>query len=91
MTWDEWYNHTAYNAAYGLNITKWVSWDDMTDEEKKKNPKAFVPEGYVKVYTYHEAWTNLWETLSNREKESFKTLPNFDSQIFKEITGIDIQ
>ena len=88
MTWDEWYDHPAYDASYRLTITEWVSWDRMTDEEKKKHPKAFVPEGYVKAYTYYEAWANLWGTMSDSEKELFKTLPNFDPEIFEEITGI---
>jgi len=88
MTWDEWYDHPAYDASHRLTITEWVSWDRMTDEEKKKHPKAFVPEGYVKAYTYYEAWANLWGTMSDSEKELFKTLPNFDPEIFEEITGI---
>lgn len=88
MTWDEWYKHPAYSAACDLMITEWVSWNGMTDEEKKSNPKAFVTEGYVKVYTYHEAWANLWEKLSDSEKNSFKTLPNYDPDIFEEVTGI---
>jgi len=88
ITWDEWYNHPAYSAAYGLIITEWVSWNNMTDEEKKNNPKAFVPEGYVKVYEYKEAWANLWKALSDSDKNSFKTLPNYDPDIFEEVTGI---
>ena len=88
MTWDEWYNHPAYHAAYGLDITSWISWDSMTDEEKEENPKAFICEGYLKEFTYHEAWANLWCKLNDNQKNSFKTLPNFDSDIFKEITGI---
>jgi hypothetical protein len=90
MTWDQWYNHPAYNASLKLNIIEWVSWNNMSDQEKKDHPKACVTEGYVKVYTYHEAWANLWINLSGEQKGSFKTLPNFDSEIFKEITGIEL-
>ena len=60
----------------------------MTDKEKKENKSAFVCRGYLKVYGYKEAWANLWKTLSDKEKNSFKTLPNFDAIIFEEITGI---
>ena len=88
MTWDEWYNHPAYNASFGLTITEWVDWDNMTDEERKEKPKAFVCGGYVKTYGYKEAWVNLWGKLSESERNSFKTLPNYNPDIFEEITGI---
>lgn len=88
MTWDGWYNHPAYSAASNLTITLWVSWEDMTDKEKIKHPKAFVTEGYLKVFEYKEAWANLWKELSTAQKNSFKSLPNFDSAIFEDITGI---
>ena len=88
MTWDEWYRHPAYKSSLNLKITKWICWNDMTDYEKKDNPKAFVCEGYLKVFEYKEAWGNLWETLSEKERNLFKTLPNFDSEVFEEITGI---
>ena len=88
MTWNEWYNHQAYYSARNLVITDWIDWDDMTDKEKKENKSAFVCSGYLKVYGYKEAWANLWKTLSDKEKNSFKTLPNFDAIIFEDITGI---
>ena len=90
MTWDEWYDHPAYYASKGLSVTDWVDWGDMSEEEKKDNETAFVCGGYLKVYTYKEAWANLWKTLGEKEKNSFKTLPNFDSDIFEDITGIKI-
>lgn len=90
MTWDEWFNNPAYDAARGLNITVWIDWDDMTDDEKKEKPKAFVCGGYVKAYEYKTAWKNLWDKLSDRERKAFADLPNFDSGIFEEITGIKI-
>jgi diacylglycerol kinase family enzyme len=62
----------------------------MTDEEKKINPKAYITDGYLKVYEYKQAWSNLWETLSEQERQSFKELPNFDSDVFEFITGIRI-
>lgn len=88
MTWDEWFNHSAYNISCGLEITKWIDWENITDDEKKNYPKAFVCGGYVKVFDYRQAWENLWKTLSETQKASFKTLPNFDSIVFEDITGI---
>lgn len=90
MTWKDWYNHPAYKAALKLNITVWIDWDNMTDEERKNNPKSYVCGGYLKVYEYKEAWLNLWNDLNESEKKSFKSLPNFDKNIFEEVTGIKI-
>ena len=91
MTWDEWYNHDAYCASRRLETTKWIYWDDMTDKEKANNEKAYVCGGYLKVYEYKEAWKNLWDTLDDDEKETFSTLPNFDPDVFEDITGIRIK
>ena len=91
MSWDEWYNHDAYAAAMKLEVTKWIDWDVMTDMEKENNKNAYVCGGYLKVYEYKEAWANLWDTLDDDEKESFKTLPNFDTDVFEDITGINLK
>ena len=91
MTWDEWYNHDAYCASRRLETTKWIYWDDMTDKEKANNEKAYVCGGYLKVYEYKEAWKNLWDTLDDHDKETFSTLPNFDPDVFEDITGIRIK
>src|SRR5574344_2114386 len=90
MTWDEWYNHDAYCASRRLETTKWIYWDDMTDKEKANNEKAYVCGGYLKVYEYKEAWKNLWDTLDDDEKETFRTLPNCDPDVFEDITGIRV-
>src|SRR5574344_2138172 len=90
MTWDEWYNHDAYCASRRLETTKWICWDDMTYKEKANNEKASVCGGYIKVYEYKEAWKNLWDTLDDDEKETFRTLPNFDPDVFEDITGIRV-
>ena len=90
MTWAEWYRHRAYNISLGLKLTNWIDLDKMTDEDKKYNKSAFVCGGYLKVYGYKEAWANLWKTLDDEGKNSFKTLPNFNADVFEDITGIKI-
>jgi hypothetical protein len=40
------------------------------------------------TYDYKEAWSNFWNLISDERKEEFINLPNFDSEIFEEITGI---
>jgi hypothetical protein len=91
MSWDDWYNHPVYDLSRNLNITQWIDWDEMSEDEKKEYPKAFVCGGRLMVFDYHTAWNNLWETLNDSQKASFKTLPNFNYGIFKEVTGIDFE
>jgi hypothetical protein len=89
-TWNDWCNSRQRDLVYGLDITKWIGWGDMSDEEKTVNPKAFITDGYVKVFEYKEAWANLWATLTTNQQQSFKELPNFDKDVFFFITGIKL-
>ena len=91
FTWEDWYRHKVYCIVQdSFVLTDWIDWDDMSDEEKENNPDAYVNYGYLRVYTYKEAWANLWSELTDDQKELFKTLPNFDADIFEDITGIEI-
>ena len=90
MTWDQWYDHPGCDITRRLQITEWVDWDSMSEDEKKEYPKAFVTGGRLKVYEYKQAWANLWGTLSYRGKEIIQSLPNFDTEVFREITGLTL-
>lgn len=48
-----------------------------------------VDEGYKSV-NYKEAWAKLWGSLSNDEKIIVQSIPNFDADVFEEITGIRV-
>ncbi|OMF98204.1 hypothetical protein [Paenibacillus sp. FSL R7-0337] len=39
---------------------------------------------------YKAAWTALWEELSNPEKITVQSIPNFDADVFEVITGIRV-
>jgi hypothetical protein len=73
-----------------LILTEWISESDMTVQEKKDNAHFFTEGGYLKTYDYKEAWANLWKTVTKEDIEQLKALPNFDAEIFEEITGIKI-
>jgi hypothetical protein len=74
-----------------LKTTEWVSESYMTDEEKKENPKFFVSGGYLKKRSYKNAWKLYWENdATESDKARFLSLPNFDADIFEDITGIRV-
>lgn len=68
-----------------FDLTEWVCY---TSEEKAAGPEKGRKGGYLKVYTYEEAWANWWAKLSEKDKQTIKEIPNFDPEIFKDITGI---
>ena len=45
----------------------------------------------LKVYSYEDAWSTWWNEASKEEKEKITGLKQFDAEIFKGITGIDIK
>ena len=90
----------AYSAIYYMPgmcairshfiLNKWVGLSSMTDQEKSDHPKCKTCGGYLKTYGYKEAWKNAWEEMTESERESVKELPNFDPDIFYEITGVRV-
>jgi len=75
---------------YNIILNKWVSFNNMTEEEKIKYPKAFVCNGYLETFSYKEAWKNAYDIRESDDIELLKALPNFDAKIFEKITGIKI-
>ena len=72
-------------------LTEWIDERDMSDKEKKANPSCKTTGGYLKERTYHEAWRIMWDSWTKKQQKSIKKLPNFDKDIFKEITGIEVE
>ena len=87
LTWDE-IDHPDF---YEFCLTKWIPESEMTEEEKKADPQFFVREGYLKVFDYKEAWANFWRDTDEDNRKKFLNLPNFDADVFLEITGIDVR
>ncbi len=88
MTVSQFYNE--YNLYVEIPLNEWVYERDMTDDEKGANPKYKTNGGYLKTLDYKEACVKWWEQNPD-EHERFLTLPNFDAQIFYDITGIDVR
>ncbi len=86
MKWDE-IDHPHFNE---FCLNKWIEESDMTDEEKKVDPEFYVRKGYLKTYSWEDAWANFWRDTNEENRKKVLNLPNFDAAIFKEITGIDV-
>lgn len=68
----------------------WVYSQNMTKEEKKAHPEHETMGGYLKTVDFKTACKMMWDNLDNEDKQSVKEIPNFDPDVFKEITGIDV-
>jgi hypothetical protein len=86
----KWDSAKKPNFIY-FNLTEWVWWSDMSEEEKKNNKDAFVTDGYLKTYDYKEAWRRSYEKATDDDIRLLKALPNFNKKVFEEITGIKIK
>lgn len=80
----EWY---AVLTSGEFNLTKWRTY---TDEEKAQDERKRFISGELITIPYKEACANWWASLSEKDKAIIKTIPNFDANIFAEITGIDV-
>ena len=92
MTYSEWMNS---DARWLLNkipkdVVKWIDSADMTDEEKEQHLEYKTTDGYLKVLDEAESRQNWWNNLSDSDKDIIKSIPNFDSDIFEECTGIKV-
>ena len=68
----------------------YVNYREMTDEEKKAYPEAKTTDGYLQKVDAKKAANEWWRELSGEDKRTILSIPNFDKDIFKEITGIDV-
>ena len=74
------------------NRLKWVTSYNMNDEEKELHPNYKTTGGYLKeIEVTTEDKQNWWNDLSESDRKEVLSLPNFDKDIFKEITGIDVE
>jgi len=74
-----------------IPLTHWVDKKDMTDEEKIKVNGWDTMGGYLKTLSYKDAWAKAWDKMSQADKNKILTIPHFDAEIFKEITGIYVE
>lgn len=78
---------------YGALTSKPViltEWCEYAEEEKDTEEKR-ITGGYLKSYSYEEAHRNWWNKLTEENKKIIQSIPNFDPEIFFDITGIDVR
>ena len=76
-----------------FQLTEWIYAENMTAKEKKENPGYKITGGYLKKLDYKEAFRESFLRYKNStswpyELARLKSLPNFDPEIFYEISGI---
>ena len=75
-----------------FDLTEWVSVDDATKEEKEAHKEEInACGGFLKNLDYKEAWRLAWNKASKHEHLMMLKLPNWDNEVFKEISGIDAE
>ena len=89
MSLEEFTNSRYWKAMCEAEFTL-TEWIYYTIEEKAAEPEKDRIGGYLKVYSMEEAWANWWNKLSEGAKQTIQEIPNFDPEIFEDITGIDV-
>lgn len=64
----------------------WVDYNKITNA----NPEYETTGGCLKERDIFESNRIWWRRLTDREQKIIKAIPNFDKEIFMEITGIDV-
>ena len=93
LTYRDWLNSDARYILMNCpsNILSWIWEDDMSDEEKSEHSEYIITGGFLKHIEKETGRQVWWDGLSDSQKEVVMNLPNFDKEIFEEITGIKVE
>ena len=89
----DWFRSRACKCLNTMptNSLEWVDFSLMSADEKIKNKNAEICGGYLRENLLtNNARQNWWESLTPDDKNEILSIPNFDAEIFKKITGIDV-
>jgi len=85
-------NDIYFPSFLYFNLTVWVSHDTATAEEKKAHKTEIETYGgFLKTLSYKEAFRIAWNKASKEEHKKLLKLPNWNNEIFMEISGIDAE
>ena len=90
ITQEEYDTQIKYLNAknFKLPIAKWVEYKDLDKDEQTATTKQLG--GLLKTLSYEDAWKKMWSEMKQENRNFFRTLLNFDADIFEKITGIKI-
>ena len=72
------------------NAVEWIYESAMSDEEKSDNPTYKTTGGYLKALDESECGQIWWDGLSECNRNIIRALPNFDAEIFEQVTSIKV-
>jgi len=81
----------SFPDFFYISLTEWITSAKMSDSEKTEHPSHTTTGGYLKSCEYKEAWRIAWDKADETERKKTLDLPNFDADMFLEITGIDVR
>ena len=93
MTLKEWWNSDARWVMHYMptkNTLEWVDSVNMTKKEKADHPEHETTGGFLRVMKPDETAQHWWKGLSEEARNAVLSLPNFDAEIFRKITGIKV-
>ena len=93
MTLKEWWNSDARWIMHYMptkNTLEWVDSVIMTEEEKANHPEHETTGGFLRIMKPEETVQHWWKGLDEEARNKVLSLPNFDAEIFREITGIRV-
>ena len=87
---DKYENIRCLLYNYEFPLTYWLSFDDMTEEEKEEYKKYECQEGVLLKRDYKTACEIWWRSIPEELKKEFVEWEWFDATVFEEITGIKV-
>ena len=70
--------------------SEWVESKYMTDSEKSEHPEHYTAGGFLRIKEYKKAWKDCWSKANDTDRRKVYELPNWNNELFLEITGIDV-
>ena len=89
MSMKDFLNSKYYDALSSVPL-ELVVFREYTAEEKAGDPGKEAAGGRLVERTPEEAWAEWWKKLTEENRDIVKQIPNFDADVFKDITGIEV-
>jgi hypothetical protein len=61
------------------------------DEKEEYSSTCKVVDGYLKKVDPKAGWRAAWDDASDEDRRKCFDIPNWDNEMFKEISGIDVE